>query len=314
MLSIQGINSIQQQSTTTTETDSFGESDDKYIKTTENLCANFNCEKRSIARKEPHNKNASAFFPAFPSTTETTVRGVGDKLILKYKLQMNRMRDQRHKYHQYYDNSKMIPHKKYYYGDSKKYHKQIRFSRSIDARPTLTEASSTFPVQVKVSDTTPTANEIKSDTNKSDIRFNKFSESSSSSTTSSSYPSSNSLISSAMPIFTTPAVTSVIPFFTLTTTTSSPKKHYKVEPSVIIDGKSEEFDSGRRNDEDYPNDEPRALPLRPIIRGPNEEESDEEISIVYAEQHAEIKLMCEVDLDISGSIWSKNGQVFIEFN
>ncbi|KAL5289173.1 hypothetical protein ACFFRR_009389 [Megaselia abdita] len=297
------INSIEQQTTTTAETDSFGESDDKYITAAENLCANSNCKKRSIARKEPHNKNASAFFPTFPSTTETTipvVRGVGDKLILKYKLQINQMRDQRHKYHQYYDNSQMIPNKKYYYNASKKDHKQIRFSRSIDAETTVMKASLT-------SHTTPKANEFKSDTNKSDIRFNKFSESSSSSTTSSSYPSSNSLTSLAMPIFTTPAVTSVVHFSTLTTT-SSPKKHYKVEPSVIIDGKSEEFDSGRRIDEDYPSDEPRALPLRPIIRGPNEEENDEEISVVYAEQHAEIKLMCEVDLDISSSIWSKNGQ------
>lgn len=218
---------------------------------------------------------------------------------------MNRMRDQRHKYHQYYDNSKMIPHKKYYYNDSKKIHKQIRFSRSIGAETAVTKAA-------LISYTTSTANEIKSDTNKSDIRFNKFSESVSSSTMSSSYPSSNSLTSLAMPIFTTPAVTSVVHFST-STTTLSPKKHYKVEPSVIIDGKSEEFDSGRRNDEDYPSDEPRALPLRPIIRGPNEEESDEEISVVYAEQHVEIKLMCEVDLDISNSIWSKNGQVFMVF-
>lgn len=31
--------------------------------------------------------------------------------------------------------------------------------------------------------------------------------------------------------------------------------------------------------------------------------------MVYAEQHSEIKLMCEVDLDIATSMWYKNGQV-----
>lgn len=304
------------------------EPDDKYITATENLCANFNCKKRSIARKEPHNKNASTFFSTFPSsTTETAVsavRGVGDVLILKYKLQMNRMRDQRHQYHQYYDNSKMIPRKKYYY-DSKKNHYKIRFSRSLNSNSKTSEVSSTASthnIRIKDStDTTTTSKEIKSDTNKSDIRFNKISDSFSSSTTPSSFLSTNTQTSSAMPIFTT-ITTNVSPTTTKTsatsfstlTTTPSPKKHYKVEPSVIIDGKSEEFDSGRRNeDEDYLSDEPRALPLRPIIRGPNEKESDEEVTIVYAEQHEEIKLMCEVDLDIANSIWSKNGQVSFIF-
>ncbi|XP_011186824.2 uncharacterized protein LOC105214855 [Zeugodacus cucurbitae] len=93
------------------------------------------------------------------------------------------------------------------------------------------------------------------------------------------------------------------------------------EPIIIIDD-VEEFDSGndREHDltaiatvddksEDYSHDEPiepRMLPLRPVLPNPYE---DEEMSVVYAEQHSEIRLMCEVDLDISSSTWYKNGQV-----
>ncbi|XP_058979668.1 uncharacterized protein LOC101899127 [Musca domestica] len=59
--------------------------------------------------------------------------------------------------------------------------------------------------------------------------------------------------------------------------------------------------------EDYPHDEePRILPLRPILPNPYDAE---EMSVVYAEQHSEIRLMCEVDLDIASSMWYKNGQV-----
>ncbi|KAH8297299.1 hypothetical protein KR044_010285 [Drosophila immigrans] len=90
------------------------------------------------------------------------------------------------------------------------------------------------------------------------------------------------------------------------------------EPVIIIDD-VEEFDSGtdRRDffaksgddgdvlDNEEP-EEPRALPLRPVPPNPYE---DEEMSVVYAEQHSEIRLMCEVDLDISSSMWYKNGQV-----
>ncbi|XP_058981878.1 putative uncharacterized protein DDB_G0271606 [Musca domestica] len=58
--------------------------------------------------------------------------------------------------------------------------------------------------------------------------------------------------------------------------------------------------------EDYPHDEePRMLPLRPILPNPYDAE---EMSVVYAEQHSEIRLMCEVDLDIASSMWYKNGQ------
>ncbi|XP_023165000.2 uncharacterized protein LOC111595466 isoform X4 [Drosophila hydei] len=91
------------------------------------------------------------------------------------------------------------------------------------------------------------------------------------------------------------------------------------EPVIIIDD-VEEFDSGTatrdlfaksRDEADLLDDEgplegPRALPLRPVLPNPYE---DEEMSVVYADQHSEIRLMCEVDLDISSSMWYKNGQV-----
>ncbi|XP_054737939.1 uncharacterized protein LOC129244344 [Anastrepha obliqua] len=93
------------------------------------------------------------------------------------------------------------------------------------------------------------------------------------------------------------------------------------EPIIIIDD-VEEFDSGTDRErelaamatvddksEDYSHDEPmepRVLPLRPVLPNPYE---DEEMSVVYAEQHSEIRLMCEVDLDIASSTWYKNGQV-----
>nr|XP_041631761.1 uncharacterized protein LOC108080851 isoform X2 [Drosophila kikkawai] len=91
------------------------------------------------------------------------------------------------------------------------------------------------------------------------------------------------------------------------------------EPVIIIDD-VEEFDSGTstrdlfarksreeaEDDEDEGPLEPRVLPLRPVPPNPYEAE---EMSVVYAEQHSEIKLMCEVDLDIATSMWYKNGQV-----
>ncbi|EDW79744.1 uncharacterized protein Dwil_GK17853 [Drosophila willistoni] len=91
------------------------------------------------------------------------------------------------------------------------------------------------------------------------------------------------------------------------------------EPVIIIDD-VEEFDSGtatrdlfpRKSREDDVDDDddtveaPRVLPLRPVPPNPYEAE---EMSVVYAEQHSEIRLMCEVDLDIATSMWYKNGQV-----
>uniref|UniRef100_A0A1B0B7Z9 Ig-like domain-containing protein n=1 Tax=Glossina palpalis gambiensis TaxID=67801 RepID=A0A1B0B7Z9_9MUSC len=96
----------------------------------------------------------------------------------------------------------------------------------------------------------------------------------------------------------------------------------KPKESVVIIDDGEEFDSGAQRQrefaalasmggedksEDYSHDdEPRALPLRPILPNPYE---DEEMSVVYAEQHSEIRLMCEVDLDIASTMWYKNGQL-----
>ncbi|XP_059224783.1 uncharacterized protein LOC106083260 [Stomoxys calcitrans] len=61
-----------------------------------------------------------------------------------------------------------------------------------------------------------------------------------------------------------------------------------------------------KSDEYSHDEEPRMLPLRPILPNPYDAE---EMSVVYAEQHSEIRLMCEVDLDIASSMWYKNGQV-----
>lgn len=81
------------------------------------------------------------------------------------------------------------------------------------------------------------------------------------------------------------------------------------------------------NDDLYVNDEaPKLLPLRPIIRGPYNDNIDPdddhidatvignngsgaETNIVYTEQHTEVKLNCDVDLDVSAVIWMHNGQV-----
>ncbi|KAM7344618.1 irregular chiasm C-roughest protein teiresias [Cochliomyia hominivorax] len=96
----------------------------------------------------------------------------------------------------------------------------------------------------------------------------------------------------------------------------------KPKESMIIIDDGEEFEGaaerqreyasmgvigGDDKSEDYQHDEePRVLPLRPVLPNPYE---DEEMSVVYAEQHSEIRLMCEVDLDIASSMWYKNGQV-----
>lgn len=58
-------------------------------------------------------------------------------------------------------------------------------------------------------------------------------------------------------------------------------------------------------------DQPYALPLRPIVRGPFEadEQTLDEVSVVYVEPHSTVKLNCEVDLDVQSSVWLKDGQV-----
>lgn len=58
-------------------------------------------------------------------------------------------------------------------------------------------------------------------------------------------------------------------------------------------------------------EEPRALPLRPIISGPFEDDPQNEVHIVYAEQRAPVKLACEVDLDLVSSVWMKDGIVSV---
>lgn len=77
---------------------------------------------------------------------------------------------------------------------------------------------------------------------------------------------------------------------------------------------SADEENGSHNDV-YVNDEaPKTLPLRPIIHVPYGDDADEEdpaveVSTVYTEQHAEVKLNCEVDLDIAAVVWMRNGQV-----
>lgn len=66
-----------------------------------------------------------------------------------------------------------------------------------------------------------------------------------------------------------------------------------------------------RNVDEFVAEEPIALPLRPIIRGPFDdvEQNPDEVQIVYVEPQSPIKLNCEVDLDITSSVWMKDGQV-----
>lgn len=80
------------------------------------------------------------------------------------------------------------------------------------------------------------------------------------------------------------------------------------------------LNSFTKSDDLYVNDEPpKMLPLRPIIRGPYSENADDdehstETTIVYTEQHTEVKLNCEVDLDIAAVVWMHNGQVSADFH
>lgn len=66
-----------------------------------------------------------------------------------------------------------------------------------------------------------------------------------------------------------------------------------------------------KNVDEFVVDEPYALPLRPIVRGPFEadEQNLDEVSVIYVEPHSKIKLNCEVDLDVQSSVWLKDGQV-----
>lgn len=84
---------------------------------------------------------------------------------------------------------------------------------------------------------------------------------------------------------------------------------------IIIADETVDEETVGKGDDLYVNDEvPKTLPLRPIIRGPYNDDSDgddpaAEVTTVYTEQHAEVKLNCEVDLDISAVVWMRNGQV-----
>lgn len=70
------------------------------------------------------------------------------------------------------------------------------------------------------------------------------------------------------------------------------------------------FEEGKNADE-FVADEPYALPLRPIVRGPfdGDEQNLDEVAIIYVEPRSQIKLNCEVDLDIQSSVWLKDGVV-----
>ncbi|XP_053668118.1 uncharacterized protein LOC128718520 [Anopheles marshallii] len=57
-------------------------------------------------------------------------------------------------------------------------------------------------------------------------------------------------------------------------------------------------------------EEPLALPLRPIIRDPADEQGAEDnVVVVYADQHETVRLNCEVDADITTGVWLKDGQI-----
>jgi Immunoglobulin domain/CD80-like C2-set immunoglobulin domain len=66
-----------------------------------------------------------------------------------------------------------------------------------------------------------------------------------------------------------------------------------------------------KNIDEFVVDEPYALPLRPIVRGPFEadEPNLNEVSVIYVEPHSKILLNCEVDLDVQSAVWLKDGQV-----
>ncbi|XP_055537751.1 uncharacterized protein LOC129725692 [Wyeomyia smithii] len=67
--------------------------------------------------------------------------------------------------------------------------------------------------------------------------------------------------------------------------------------------------SDLRNINPFLSDEPIALPLRPIIRGPTDDHTEDNVVVIYAEQHETVTLACEVDADITSSVWLKDGQM-----
>ncbi|ETN65061.1 hypothetical protein AND_003179 [Anopheles darlingi] len=72
-----------------------------------------------------------------------------------------------------------------------------------------------------------------------------------------------------------------------------------------VDGWNEE-----EEEEEEPFEEPLALPLRPIARDPTEAQlAEDNVVLVYADQHETVRLNCEVDADITSSVWLKDGQL-----
>ncbi|XP_058065532.1 uncharacterized protein LOC131215164 [Anopheles bellator] len=65
---------------------------------------------------------------------------------------------------------------------------------------------------------------------------------------------------------------------------------------------------GRAEGREY--EEPLALPLRPIIRDPADDQlAEANVVVVYADQRETVRLNCEVDADITTSVWLKDGQI-----
>lgn len=70
---------------------------------------------------------------------------------------------------------------------------------------------------------------------------------------------------------------------------------------------------GNKNVDEFVVDEPYALPLRPIVRGPfdADEQTLDGVAVIYVEPRSQITLNCEVDLDIQASAWLKDGQMVL---
>ncbi|KFB46489.1 AGAP011095-PA-like protein [Anopheles sinensis] len=68
-------------------------------------------------------------------------------------------------------------------------------------------------------------------------------------------------------------------------------------------------DVSRLYEEDV--EEPLALPLRPIVRDPADAElaGEDNVVVLYADQREPVRLNCEVDADITTSVWLKDGQI-----
>lgn len=99
----------------------------------------------------------------------------------------------------------------------------------------------------------------------------------------------------------------------------------RLTSAADVDDDVEQFDDSRivgqqlsasavssSNEDELMGDEPKVMALRPIIRGPvagGSADDTDRPAIVYAEPHAEIKLSCDVDLDIMSTVWMKDGRV-----